>query len=214
MEGLREGRRIVENVRKGLVFLVSTHVALLGFILVATLVGYGQPLLPLQILWLELFIDLSTSVAFEREAEEPGAMRRPPRPRGRPLLTVTLLARIGLAGSFTAIAALAAMGWHAGDSDHVRWLAYSALVMGQLTRAYANRSVSQSVFNLRLNGFLAMACLIGAAIQVAIPFVPPLADAFHASPLDVEEWAIVAAIALAPAIAAEILRRTGRTWVA
>jgi Ca2+-transporting ATPase len=214
MEGLREGRRIVENVRKGLVFLVSTHVALLGFILLATLVGYGQPLLPLQILWLELFIDLSTSVAFEREAEEPGAMRRPPRPRGQPLLTVTLLARIGLVGSFTAIAALAAMGWHGGDSDHVRWLAYSALVMGQLTRAYANRSVSQSVFNLRLNGFLAMACLIGAAIQVAIPFVPPLADAFHASPLDVEEWAIVAAIALAPAIAAEILRRTGRTWVA
>ena len=41
--------------------------ALLGFVLIATLVGYCQPLLPLQILWLELFIDLSTSVAFERE---------------------------------------------------------------------------------------------------------------------------------------------------
>jgi len=214
MEGLREGRRIVENVRKGLVFLVSTHVALLGFILLATLVGYGQPLLPLQILWLELFIDLSTSVAFEREAEEPGAMRRPPRPRGEPLLTVPLLARIALVGSFTAITSLAAMAWHPGGADHVRWLAYTALVMGQLARAYANRSVSQSVFNLRLNGFLALACLIGAAIQVAIPFVPPLADAFHASSLDVEEWAIVAVIALAPGIAAEILRRTGRTWVA
>jgi len=46
---------------------VFTHVALLGFILVATIAGFGQPLLPLQILWLELFIDLSTSVAFERE---------------------------------------------------------------------------------------------------------------------------------------------------
>ncbi len=214
MEGLREGRRIVENVRKGLVFLVSTHVALLGFILLATLVGYGQPLLPLQILWLELFIDLSTSVAFEREAEEPGAMRQPPRPRGVPLLTVPLLARIALAGGFTAITALAAMGWHPGDADHVRWLAYTALVMGQLARAYANRSVSQSVFNLRLNGFLALACLLGAAIQVTIPFVPPLADAFHASPLDAEEWIIVAVITLTPAIAAELLRRTGRVWVA
>jgi Ca2+-transporting ATPase len=214
MEGLREGRRIVENVRKGLVFLVSTHVALLGFILLATLVGYGQPLLPLQILWLELFIDLSTSVAFEREAEEPGAMRHPPRRRGEPLLTVPLLVRIALAGSFTAITALAVMGWHGGDPEHVRWLAYTALVMGQLARAYANRSVSQSVFKLRLNGFLALACLLGAAIQIAIPFLPPLADAFHASPLDLEEWAIVAAIALAPGIAAEILRRSGRTWVA
>ena len=82
MFGIREGRRIVDNVQKGLVFLVSTHVALLGFILIATLVGFGQPLLPIQILWLELFIDLSTSVAFEREPAEPDLMRRPPRPAG------------------------------------------------------------------------------------------------------------------------------------
>jgi Ca2+-transporting ATPase len=214
MDGLREGRRMVENVRKGLVFLVSTHVALLGFILIATLVGHGQPLLPLQILWLELFIDLATSVAFEREAEEPGAMRHPPRPRGVPLLTVPLLLRIALAGSFTAIAALAAMQTHPGDADHVRWLAYTALVIGQLARAYANRSLSQSVFSLRPNGFLALACLVAVVVQVAIPFLPPLATAFHASPLDAEEWAIVAGIALAPGIVAEVLRRLGWVWVA
>jgi Ca2+-transporting ATPase len=214
MDGLREGRRMVENVRKGLVFLVSTHVALLGFILIATLVGYGQPLLPLQILWLELFIDLATSVAFEREAEEPGAMRRPPRPRGQPLLTVPLLVRIALAGSFTALTALAAMQAHPGDADHVRWLAYTALVIGQLVRAYANRSLSQSVFSLRPNGFLALACLVAVVVQVAIPFVPPLATAFHASPLDVEEWAIVAGIALVPAVLAEGVRRMGWLWVA
>ena len=214
LAGLREGRRMVENVRKGLVFLVSTHVALLGFILAATLVGYGQPLLPLQILWLELFIDVATSVAFEREAEEPGAMRRPPRPRGEPLLTVSLLGRIALVGSFTALAALAAMQWHDGSAEHVRWLAYTALVIGQLVRAYSNRSLSLSVFSLRTNGFLAIACLLAVVIQVAIPFIPPLADAFRASPLDALEWGIVAAIALAPALAAEAIRRSGRTWVA
>jgi Ca2+-transporting ATPase len=65
--GIAEGRRIVDNIQKGLVFLVSTHVALLGFVLIATLAGFSQPLLPIQILWLELFIDMSTSVAFERE---------------------------------------------------------------------------------------------------------------------------------------------------
>ena len=75
--GVREGRRIVANVQKGLVFLVSTHVALLGFILIATVGGYDQPLLPIQILWLELFIDLATSIAFEREPEEPDAMDQP-----------------------------------------------------------------------------------------------------------------------------------------
>jgi len=81
MNGLAEGGRIVANVQKGLVFLLSTHVALLGFILLATLAGFGQPLLPIQILWLELFIDLAASVAFEREPPEPDIMHAH---RGRP----------------------------------------------------------------------------------------------------------------------------------
>jgi magnesium-transporting ATPase (P-type) len=214
MDGLREGRRMVENIRKGLVFLVSTHVALLGFILLATLAGHGQPLLPIQILWLELFIDLSTSVAFEREAEEPGAMSRPPRPRNEPLLTSGLLARIVLAGSFSALAALAVIQLRGGEADHARWLAYSVLVIGQVVRAYANRSLSVSVLRLRPNGFLALASLAAAAIQVAIPFIPPLADAFRASPLAPWEWALVAGLALAPAFLADGVRRMHWTWVA
>jgi magnesium-transporting ATPase (P-type) len=214
MDGLREGRRMVENIRKGLVFLVSTHVALLGFILLATLAGHGQPLLPIQILWLELFIDLSTSVAFEREAEEPGAMSRPPRPRSEPLLTSGLLARVVLAGSFSALAALAVIQLRGGDPDHARWLAYSVLVIGQVVRVNANRSLTLSVLRLRPNGFLALASLVAAAIQVAIPFVPPLADAFRASLLAPWEWALVAVLALAPAFLADGVRRMRWTWVA
>ncbi|MDO8483756.1 MAG: HAD-IC family P-type ATPase, partial [Candidatus Limnocylindrales bacterium] len=96
--GLAEGRRIVDNVQKGLIFLVSTHVALLGFILIATVYGFGQPLLPIQILWLELYIDLSASVAFELEKAEPDLMHRPPRRQGEPLLTSGILGRIAIAG--------------------------------------------------------------------------------------------------------------------
>ena len=80
MFGLAEGRRIVDNAQKGLVFVISTHVAFLGFILISTIfVVERQVLIPLQILWMEFFIDLSTSVAFEREPPEPGLMQRPPR---------------------------------------------------------------------------------------------------------------------------------------
>ena len=214
MYGLREGRRMVENVRKGLVFLVSTHVALLGFILIATLAGYGQPLLPVQILWLELFIDLAASIAFEREAEEPDAMRRPPRPRDQPLLTNLLLGRIVLAGGFTAVATLAVVELDAGGADHVRWLAYTALVIGQVVRAYANRSLEGSILKLRANAFLAVTCVAVIAIQALIPFIPPIADAFRASPLHAGEWGIVAVIAILPALIAEGLRRLGWTWVA
>lgn len=216
MFGIREGRRIVDNVRKGLVFLVSTHVALLGFVLIATLAGFDQPLLPIQILWLELFIDVSTSVAFEREPPEPNVMRRPPRPSGVPLLTSPLLARIAVAGGFSAVAALVLMASHGGDEEHARWLAYTALVCGQAVRAYANRSLSTPVHRLRLNGALAAMVVVAIGIQVAIPYLPPLAGAFRATPLDALDWALVTLVAVAPAVVAEVARTVRRSaaWVA
>jgi Ca2+-transporting ATPase len=213
--GIEEGRRVVDNVEKGLVFLISTHVALLGFIFLATVVGYSQGLLPIQVLWLELFIDLSASIAFEREPAEPDIMTRPPRPAGRPLLTGELLWRIAGAGGFSAVAALWLMT--AGDAgfEHGRWLAFTALVVAQAVRAYANRSLVLPVTALRPNGFLLGACLVTIAVQILIPFVPPLADAFRAFPLSPAEWAIVAAIALAPPVVADVIRRIGRgPWVA
>jgi Ca2+-transporting ATPase len=200
--------------RLGLVFLISTHVALLGFILIATLYGFGQPLLPLQILWLELFIDLSTSVAFELEKAEPGLMRRSPRRRGVPLLMNELLARIVGAGGFSAIAALVVMITHPGTPEHNRWLAYTVLVCAQAVRAYANRSLRVPTHRLAPNWFLLAAGLLVIAIQALIPYVGILAEAFRATPLDASEWMVVAVIALAPALLAESVRTvTGRTWV-
>ena len=206
---------MVDNVQKGLVFLVSTHVALLGFILIATLAGFSQPLLPIQILWLELFIDTTTSVAFEREPAEPDHMHRPPRPISQPLLPVRLLGRITAAGAFSALAALWLMAGHGGTLDHARWLAYTALVAAQAVRAYANRSLREPVSRLRPNGFLLGACLFTVAVQVLIPVVPPLADAFRATPLDATDWLLVALIALAPAVVGELVRSRSRmSWVA
>ena len=215
MHGLQEGRRLVANVQKGLVFLVSTHVAMLGFILIATIAGFGQPLLPIQILWLEVFIDMLTAVSFEGEAEEPDSMQRPPRPRTKPLLDWTILSRICLAGGFSAFAALYLIEQHGPDFTHARWLAYSALVVGQVVRANANRSLSYPVLLRRPNPLLlagGVACIV---VQAVIPFVPPLKDAFQATPLDAFDWLLVAAVALAPALVAEVYRAVRhRPWVA
>jgi magnesium-transporting ATPase (P-type) len=82
-------------------------------------------------------------------------------------------------------------------------------------RAYANRSLHVPLHRLSRNSFLLAACLLVLTIQVAIPFVPALADAFRATPLALGEWAIVALVALAPAVLAEAVRTArGRTWVA
>jgi Ca2+-transporting ATPase len=215
MHGLREGRRLVANVQKGLVFLISTHVAMLGFILIATIAGYSQPLLPIQILWLEVFIDLLTAVSFEGEAEEPGAMDRPPRPRTRPLLDWGIIGRICLAGGFSAVAALFLIEQHSPDFTHARWLAYTALVVSQVIRANANRSLAYPVLLRRPNPLLLAGGIVCVAIQVVIPFVPALADAFQATPLDAVDWLLVAGIALFPALVAEVYRAVlRRPWVA
>jgi Ca2+-transporting ATPase len=214
--GLAEGRRIVDNVQKGLVFLISTHVALLGFVLIATLYGFGQPLLPIQILWLELFIDVSTSIAFEREPREPDLMARPPRRRGEPLLPAWLLGRIAVAGSFSAVSALLLMVAVGSGGDHGRWLAFTALVLGQVVRGYANRSLRTPVHRLPRNGFLGAAIVLVILAQVLIPAVPALADAFRATPLAAGDWLLVALVGLSPAVLAEGVRtaRPGTSWVA
>jgi Ca2+-transporting ATPase len=214
MYGLREGRRMVANVQKGLVFLVSTHVAMLGFILIATVVGYDAPLLPIQILWLEVFIDMLTVVSFEAEGEEPDAMRLPPRPRSRPLLTNEILLRIALAGGFSAVAALVIMTYAGGGFEHARWVAYTALVVGQAVRANMNRSLRYPVTKLPPNLYLLVGAAVTIIIQVAIPYLPAIAGVFHASPLGAVDWLVVAIVAILPAAAAEIIRRTGRVWVA
>jgi Ca2+-transporting ATPase len=218
MYGLAEGRRIVDNVQKGLIFVVSTHVAFLGFILISTIfVAERQVLLPLQILWMEFFIDLSTSIAFEREPVEPGLMSRPPRHADRPLLTNGILGGIVGAGGFTAVAALVIMLTNGGGFDHAAWLAYTTLVVSQCMRAYWNRSVREPIHRLGRNGFLLGACLLAVSIQVLIPYVPPLAEAFRASPLELSEWLLVAVVAFIPAVVAELARMLGRgrrVWVA
>ena len=147
-------------------------------------------------------------------------MRRPPRPAGRPLLTRSLLARLSLGGSVTALGALALMLWQdplsgqPGALDRARWLAFTTLVVGQVIRAYANRSVRVPVFRLARNGFLMAAVAAVIVIQLAVPLVPALTDAFRATSLGPLDWALVALIALGPALLAEAIRASGREWVA
>ena len=213
MYGLREGRRIVANVQKGLVFLVSTHVALLGFILIATLAGFAaaaadpDPLAGVVHRPLDVGgVRAGAGGARGDGSTAAGARSAAPHP--------DLLTRIAVAGGFTAVAALALMS-RTASPDHARWLAFTVLVFGQLVRAYGNRSLTRPVTSLRPNVLLAAAVLTVFLVQASIPLIPPLAEAFRATPLDSTEWTLVAAIALAPFLLAEVIRRaTGREWVA
>ena len=104
---------------------------------------------------------------------------------------------------YSAIAALVVMVAHPGTFEHVRWLAYTSLVCAQAVRANANRSIREPIHRLPMNWFLLTAGIAVVAIQAAIPYVPFLASAFHATPLDLTDWGIVVVIAIIPALVAE-----------
>ena len=143
-------------------------------------------------------------------------MTRPPRPRDRPLLDRGILGGIVGAGGFSAVGALVILLVHPGPFEHARWLAFTTLVLAQAVRAYANRSLEWPISRLPTNAFLAIVGLVVVLVQAAIPAVPPLAEAFRATPLSAEEWAVAALVALVPAAVAELVRsRSGRVaWVA
>jgi Ca2+-transporting ATPase len=142
-------------------------------------------------------------------------MQRPPRQRTKPLLDWDILGRICIAGGFSALAALWLIEQHSPDFTHARWLAYTALVIGQVVRANANRSLSYPVLLRRPNALLLAGGLLCLAVQIVIPFIPPLRDAFQATPLDATDWLLVVVIALAPAVVAEAYRAIRhKLWVA
>ena len=183
-------------------FLLSTHVALLGYVLIATLAGFSTPLLPIQILWMEFFIDISATVAFEREGHEPGSMTQPPLPRGQPLIDQALL--VGIASRRIQCGRRA----HARARGH--GLGGACRLAGihdprcrQLVRANANRSLRTVSIGLGPNAVLLGMGVTWLVLQAAIPYIPPLAEAFRATPLSMTEWLLVAAVALGPAVVAE-----------
>ena len=113
------------------------------------------------------------------------------------------------------MAALALLLWSGGGLGHGRWLAFTALVVAQAVRANANRSLAAPTWTLAPNTFIGIAAVVVVAAQVVIPFLPPLADAFRATPLSPLEWVLVLAVATGPWLVAEAIGSRARlAWVA
>ncbi len=140
---IRMGRRIFDNLRKSMAYILAVHVPIAGLALLPLLVGWPLALLPVHVVFLELIIDPACSLVFEAEAGDPDLMTRPPRdPRealfGRFALGVALLQGIGALAAVTAIYGLSL---HAGlGADVARASAFVSLVTGNLALIMANRS--------------------------------------------------------------------------
>lgn len=205
VEAVREGRGIYDNIRKAVHFLLSSNIGEILTIFVAMLLGWAAPLLPIQLLWVNLVTDSLPAIALGMEPAEENIMERPPRKNIGSLFGDGLGGRILLEGVMIGVLALLAFG-----IGHVYFDQENGYAVGR-TMAFAVLSLSQLVhaFNMRGEGslgklpfcsnkWLLMAFVVGVVLQCVVIMMPPLAGIFQVVPLNGEQWLLTAALALAP----------------
>ncbi|MCV2367872.1 cation-translocating P-type ATPase [Roseateles oligotrophus] len=183
VQAVRLGRRIFDNLRKAMAFVLAVHVPIAGLSLLPLLLGWPLILSPVHIAFLELLIDPVCSVVFEAEPEEADVMARPPRDPAAPLFSSGLLGWSLLQGGLILVAV---GGWFAGllayglAPEQARALAFVALVACDIALILANRSFSGPLLAawLRPNRMLgwmlaATALLLALALGLA-----PLREVF------------------------------------
>ncbi len=190
VEAVRTGRRIFDNLRKAMLYIVAVHVPIAGLSLVPVLLGWPLALLPIHIVFLELIIDPACTVVFEAEAEEAGVMERPPRPLNEPLFGGRGLV-LGLLQGLSGLAvALALFGWalSAHDETTARALAFTSMVLGNLGLILLNRAGARPLLaTLRTRNRPGLFVGAGACLFLVLAlFVPALRDLFGFSGLHPE----------------------------
>lgn len=209
---IRVGRRIFDNLRKAMGFIVAVHIPIAGLALTPLLFGFPVLLGPIHIALLELVIDPVCSLVFESETEEEGIMRRPPRSPGSALMPRALLVW-SIGQGMIAVAAIAALlywGWAAGlGEDQLRGLAYFALVTIVLGLVLVNRSFSASLVRAvtRPNKALVAVVAAVALLLLSAQFAPSIAELLSFAPLGLSEATALAATAVLVPFLLESLKR-------
>lgn len=192
VQAIKMGRRIYENIRKALAYILAIHVPIAALSLLPLLFGWPLVLLPIQIVFLELIIDPASSVVFESEPESPQIMRRPPRDPQQPmfsgqLITLSLLQGVSVLASVLAVLLLSL--WLERSEPEVRALTFTTLVFANLGLIFVNRSQSRLILaTLRSHNAAFWWVIAGGLLLLALVlFVPFLRDLFgfaRLSPLD------------------------------
>lgn len=216
VNAVEEGRRIYDNIRRVVRYLLSTNAGELWVMFVAPLVGLPIPLLAVQILWMNLVTDGLPAIALGLEPLEPDAMRLPPRPRGESLFAGGLGRHVIWVGLYMAAVVLGlevgarAAGWP--------WqtMVFTTLALAQLAHALAVRSQWRSSLRLSpaTNPWLFVAVALTLVVQLLVVYVGVLQRIFHTHALNALQLSIVLVLSSTVFFAVELekvlLRRVRR----
>lgn len=210
---VREGRRIYANIKKAIHFLLSCNVGEVIVIFVAMLFGMPLPLLPLQLLWMNLVTDGFPALALAVEKEEKGIMKQPPRSPKEDIVPRQLAVMVLVEGIFMSICTLSAymIYLYSPDPEGVKkagTVAFTVLVFCQKIHLFNCRSLTISAFKIGLftNWWLVSSVLFILFTQVAIVHIPCLQHIFKTVPLTLNDWGIVIGLSLLPLVGGEMYK--------
>jgi Ca2+-transporting ATPase len=208
---------IYANLRKVIHFLFTCNLSEILAIFVAILLGFPAPLLPLQILWVNLVTDILPAMALIRDPAEPDVMRRPPRDRQDALVTWRFGRRMLAEGVLLSAGVLGAYLWAIGQDGpgpRATTIAFVALVLIHPLQAINCRSDRVGWWRLQPNGLTWVALAVLGAVQWAAVSWAPLARLLGTVSLSAGDWGLVALGIVCPVLLLETFKavqaRVGR----
>lgn len=216
VHAVEQGRGIFSNIKKSIQYLLSCNIGEIITIFVATALNFHQmPLVAIQLLWLNLVTDSLPALALGMEPVEPGVMKQKPRDSRKSIFADGFAASMIFYGVLVGVITLAAywLGEYVLSNSNVadgtaNTMAFATLVFGELTRAFAVRSETRSIFSIGVfsNSAMNKAFLVSLALQLAVLFIPFLQEIFKVQSLTGMEWLIVILLSLVPLIVSEITK--------
>lgn len=200
VRAMRLGRRIFDNLRKSMSYILAVHVPIAGMALLPALFGLPAMLFPMHIAFLELVIDPACSLAFENEPAEADVMQRPPRDPGVPLFggMTLLLALLQGTGVLLVVMAVYVLALQQLPEAEARAFAFVTLVIANLALIFSNRSRAHSLLAaLRIpNPLLWVITAVTIAILLLSVYVPVLGGLLRFAPLPLQELTLAVALGM------------------
>ncbi|MBM7623437.1 cation-translocating P-type ATPase [Sporohalobacter salinus] len=207
---IKEGRAIFDNIKKAVKFLLSCNLGEIFTLLVALMIGFKRPLIPIQILWVNLVTDSLPALALGLENPELGLMNRAPQNPNSGVLSSkegwSILGQGVLIGSLSLVGYW--LGLQNGNLAKARTMAFTVLALAQLAHAFNLRS-NKSLLEIGLlsNRYLVGGVLISVLLQIIVLITPFLQQIFEVVALGANDWGIVLGLSIIPILVVEIFKQ-------
>lgn len=201
VQGVKQGRIVYNNIRKVIFLLVSTGAAEITLIILSILFGMPLPLMPIQLLWLNLVTNGIQDVALVFEPEEGHELTKPPRKPDEPIFNRLMLERVLVNAAVMGVLAFMVFSWQIKqgvEENSARNITLLLMVLFENIHVFNSRSETVSIFRQYFfgNPLLLFGMLGSQAIHIAAMYTPGLSDVLMVEPVTLSQWGQMLSIAM------------------